>query len=360
MRDPRRHNKKHKLIDIITISVCAVICGAEGFEHIEEFGKSKLKWFKQFLELPFGIPSHDTFGRIFAMLDPKEFQDCFIAWIQSIQDLMEDQIIAVDGKTLRRSFDKSSDKKAIHMISAWASSNSVVLGQIKTAEKSNEITAIPILLKMLDISGATITIDAMGCQKKIATTIIDGNADYLFSLKGNQSSLHDDVKSYFKNCIDNNFENIPYSFHETTNSGHGRIEKRSFWVISDIDWLKGKNAWKGLKSIGMVESERKIGTEITKEKRYFISSRDSDAESFGKAVRLHWGVENSLHWVLDMVFREDECRIRKGNAPENFAILRHIALNLLKNEKSKKRSVKRKRLKAGWDISYLQKVIFSA
>jgi predicted transposase YbfD/YdcC len=192
--DPRRHNKKHKLIDIITISICAVICGADGFEHIEEFGKSKIKWFKQFLDLPFGIPSHDTFGRIFAMLDPKEFQDCFIDWIQSIQDIMEDQIIAVDGKTLRRSFDKGSDKKAIHMVSAWASSNGVVLGQIKTAEKSNEITAIPILLKMLAISGSTITIDAMGCQKKIATTIIDGNADYVFSLKGNQSSLHDDVR----------------------------------------------------------------------------------------------------------------------------------------------------------------------
>lgn len=360
MPDPRRHNKKHKLIDIITISICAVICGADAFEHIEDFGKSKIEWFKQFLDLPFGIPSHDTFGRIFAMLDPKEFQDCFIDWIQSIQDIMEDQIIAVDGKTLRRSFDKGSDKKAIHMISAWASSNSVVLGQIKTAEKSNEITAIPILLKMLDISGSTVTIDAMGCQKKIATTIIDKNADYVFSLKGNQSSLHDDVKSYFKNCIANNFKNISHSFHETIDSNHGRIEKRTFWVTSDIDWLEGKDAWKGLKSIGMVQSERQIENEVTKETRYFISSRDSDAERFGKAVRLHWGIENSLHWVLDMAFREDECRIRKGNAPENFAILRHIALNLLKNEKSEKRSIKRKRLKAGWDNSYLQKVIFSA
>jgi len=358
--DPRRHNKKHKLIDIMTISICAVICGAEAFEHIEDFGKSKLKWFEPFLELPFGIPSHDTFGRIFAMLDPKEFQRCFVDWIQSIQTIMDGQVIAIDGKTLRRSFDKSSDKKAIHMISAWASSNSVVLGQIKTADKSNEITAIPVLLKMLDISGCTVTIDAMGCQKKIAKTIIDKEGDYLFSLKGNQGSLHDDVKLYFEDCIVNDFKNIPHSFHETVDGDHGRIETRKFWVISDIDWLDAKEAWKGLKTIGMVESERQVGNETSKEKRFFISSLDSDAESFGKAVRQHWGIENSLHWTLDVTFREDECRIRKENAPENFAILRHIALNLLKNETSEKKSIKRKRLKAGWDNSYLKKVICSA
>jgi len=355
--DPRHHNKKHKLIDIMTIAICASICSADTFKQIEDFGNAKIKWFKKFLELPFGIPSHDTFGRVFACIDPKEFQRCFINWVQAIQEVMEGEIIAVDGKTLRRSFDSNTDKKAIHMVSAWASDHGFVLGQIKTEEKSNEITAIPKLLKMLELTDCTVTIDAMGCQKKIAKTIVNKGADYLFSLKGNQSNLHDDVKLFFDGCIKDKFKGIPHSFHRTVDGDHGRIETREFWTVSDIDWLPWKSQWEGLKSIGMVESERQIGNKISKEKRYFISSLNSNAESFGKAVRKHWGIENSLHWTLDIAFREDESRIRKDNAPENFAVLRHISLNLLKNEKTFKGSIKTKRLMAGWENSYLEKVI---
>ncbi|MCD4741569.1 MAG: ISAs1 family transposase [Desulfobacteraceae bacterium] len=357
LSDPRHHNKKHKLIDIMTIAICASICNADSFKQIEDFGKAKIKWFRKFLELPFGIPSHDTFGRIFACLDPKELQRCFINWVQAIQEALDGEIIVVDGKTLRRSFGKNSDKKAIHMVSAWASKNGFVLGQIKTDKKSNEITAIPKLLKMLEISGCIVTIDAMGCQKKIAKTIIKKGADYLFSLKGNQSNLHDDVKLFFDGCLKEKFKGTPYSFHKTVNGDHGRVETRKFWTLSDIDWLFGKEKWDGLKSIGMVESERQVGDNVSREKRYFISSLDTNAEKFGEAVRNHWKIENSLHWTLDIAFREDESRIRKDNAPENFAVLRHITLKLLKNEKTFKGSIKTKRLMAGWETSYLEKVI---
>jgi predicted transposase YbfD/YdcC len=357
LSDPRHHNKKHKLIDIMTIAICASICGADTFKQIEDFGTAKNRWLKKFLELPFGIPSHDTFGRVFAIIDPKEFRSCFIKWVQAVQDILAGQIIAVDGKTLRRSFDNAGDKKAIHMVSAWASESGFVLGQIKTDTKSNEITAIPQLLKMLEISGCIVTIDAMGCQKKIAKTIIKKGANYLFSLKGNHSNLHDDVKLFFEGCLKDNFKDIRHSFHETVDGDHGRIETRKFWTVSDINWLYGKRLWEGLKTIGMVESERQIGGNISKERRFFISSLDSDAKTFGNAVRNHWGIENGLHWTLDIAFREDESRIRKDHSPENFAVLRHIALNLLKNEKSFKGSIKTKRLMAGWETSYLEKVI---
>lgn len=360
LNDPRHHNKKHKLVDMITIAICAVICGADTFEQIEDFGNAKKHWLKRFLELPFGIPSHDTWGRVFARLDPKEFQDSFMNWVKVVQDIMKGQVIPVDGKTLRRSFDTGADKKAIHMVSAWASSSGVVLGQIKTDAKSNEITAIPLLLKMLDISDCIVTIDAMGCQTKIAKTIIDNDADYLFSLKGNQGNLHDDVKLYFEGCLETEFKDIPNSFHGTVDGGHGRIETRKIWTVSDISWLNDFDKWKGLKTIGMVESERQIGEKTSKERRFFISSLNCDAKKFGSVVRQHWAIENSLHWTLDIAFREDESRIRKDHAPENFATLRHIALNLLKNENSQKGSIKTKRLRAGWDRTYLEKIITPA
>ncbi len=357
LSDPRHHNKQHKLIDIMTIAICATICGADTFKQIADFGHAKSRWFKKFLELPFGIPSHDTFGRIFALIDPQEFQRSFINWVQAMQDTLAGKIVAVDGKTLRRSFDNSSGKKAIHMVSAWASESGFVLGQIKTEEKSNEITAIPQLLKMLEISGCIVTIDAMGCQKEIAKTIVAKGADYLFSLKGNQSNLHDDVKLFFDGCCKDNFKDTPHSFHETVNGEHGRIETRKFWTVSDIDWLHGRKQWNRLTTIGMVESKRQIGSHSSKEKRYFITSLGCNAKEFGNAVRSHWGIENGLHWTLDIAFREDESRIRKDHAPENFAVLRHIALNLLKGETSFKGSIKTKRLMAGWETSYLEKVI---
>lgn len=357
LQDPRKVNKRHKLIDIITITISAVICGAEAWEQVEEFGKAKKDWFDTFLELPHGIPSHDTFGRVFRALDPVEFRSRFSDWIKSVSRLTKGEVVAIDGKTLRRSHDKSDGKSAIHMISAWASKNSLVLGQLKTEEKSNEITAIPQLLKTLEISGCIVTIDAMGCQKKIAHAIVEKDADYLLALKGNQGNLHDDVALFFKDCVENGFGDVPYDFTEVVDGGHGRVEVRRCWTTSSIEWLCDKEAWKDLRTIAMVERERHIGDKVSVESAFYISCLPSDAGIIEKAARSHWGVENSLHWVLDVTFREDDCRMRKGNSAENFAVLRHIALNLLKKASAGKGSMKTKRLKAGWDNEYLGKVL---
>lgn len=357
--DPRHHNKRHKLIDIIIIAICAVVAGSDTYEQIENFGKKRKKWLSKFLELPFGIPSHDTFGRIFERMNPNEFQNCFKHWIESVTERTKGQVIAIDGKTLRRSHDKSADKKAIHMISAWASSNKVVLGQLKTAEKSNEITAIPRLLKLLDISGCIITIDAMGTQKKIAQTIMNNEGDYILALKENHKTLYDETVLFFEKMERMKSEGYTFNEHETVDGDHGRIETRNCVVTSDISWLQDKDEWAGLKSLGMVESTREIKGECSYEKRYYISSLECDAEKFGNSIRSHWGIENSVHWVLDIAFREDESRIRKGSAPENFAAIRHIALNLLRNNKTFKGSVKTKRLNAAMDTDYLENVVFT-
>lgn len=358
VEDPRHHNTLHKLIDVIIIAICAVVAGADTYEQIENFGKKRKKWLSKFLELPRGIPSHDTFGRIFERMNPNEFQNSFKCWIESVTDQTKGQVIAIDGKTLRRSHNQSDDKKAIHMISAWASSNQVVLGQLKTEEKSNEITAIPHLLKLLDISGCIITIDAMGTQKKIAQTIIHNDGDYVLALKENHKSLYADTELFFKNKESMESEGSIFDEYQTVDGGHGRIETRKYIMTSDIDWLQGKENWAGIKSIGMVESTREINGESSFDIRYYISSLECDAEVFGKAVRNHWGIENSVHWVLDIGFREDESRIRKGAAPENFAAIRHVALNLLRNNKSFKGSVKTKRLNAAMDTEYLEAVMF--
>ena len=331
IEDHRRHNKLHKLLDIIIITICAVVSGADTYEQIENFGKKRKKWLSGFLQLTHGIPSHDTFGRIFERINPQEFQNCFMHWIEFVTERTEGQVIAIDGKTLRRSHDKSNDKKAIHMVSAWASSNQVVLGQLKTDEKSNEITAIPQLLKLLDISGCIITIDAMGTQKKIAETIINNGGDYVLALKDNHKNLHDDTVLFFEQLENMQKEGFTFDEHETIDGDHGRIETRKYTITSASGWLQGKENWVGLKCIGMVESIREIDGKCSYEKRYYISSLDCDAEKFGNAVRRHWGIENSVHWVLDIAFREDESRIRKGAAPENFGAIRHIALNLLRN-----------------------------
>jgi len=358
--DPRDLNKRHKFIDIITIAVCAVVCGANSWEHIEVFGQSKLDWFKDFLQLPHGIPSHDTFSRVFAQIDPDQFQRSFMNWVQAICQLSHGQVIAIDGKTLRRSHDKTNGKSAIHMVSAWASANGMVLGQVKTDEKSNEITAIPELIKTLEIQGCIITIDAMGCQKSISKTIIDKGADYVLALKENQGTLHDNVELFFQNNLNSATNQPAFDFYQSTDGDHGRVEIRRYWTTSDIDWLQGKELWKNLKTIGMVERERHIGDDISTETSYYISSIENDAKRFGHAVRSHWSIENSLHWVLDVSFREDESRIRKDNAPQNFAVLRHMALNLLKKETSLKKSIKSKQLRAGWDNDYLAKVLTNA
>jgi predicted transposase YbfD/YdcC len=358
IEDHRRHNKLHKLIDVIIIAICGVVAGADTYDQIENFGKKRKKWLSKFLELPYGIPSHDTIGRILERINPNEFQNSFKLWVEAVTERTRGQVVAIDGKTLRRSHDRSNDKKAIHMISAWAASNQIILGQLKTDEKSNEITAIPHLLKLLDISGCIITIDAMGTQKKIAETIVNCEADYILAVKENHKTLHDDTVLLFKDRENPEYQEIVYDEYETVDGGHGRIETRRYVMTSDIDWLQDKENWAGIKSLGMVESTREVNGESSIDKRYYISSLECDAEKFANAVRSHWGIENSVHWVLDIAFREDESRIRNGSAPENFAALRHIALNLLKNNKSFKGSFKTKRLNAAMDTEYLEDVVF--
>jgi len=339
------------LIDIIVIAVCATICGADDWEAIEEFGRTRRGWFEQFLELPHGIPSHDTFRRVFGALNAEQFQGCFIEWIQAVQKITKSQIVAVDGKMLRRSHDKTLGKKAIHMVSAWAAENQLVLGQVKVDDKSNEITAIPQLLDLLEIAGCIVTIDAMGCQKEITKKIIGQDADYVLALKENQGGLYDDVQELFSYAEETAFADCDY--HKTVEKGHGRIEIRECWTISSSEYLiylRNLSDWANLRTIVMVKRERRLGGKVETEVKYYISSLVSSAQHTLDAVRGHWGIENRLHWVLDIAFREDECRLRKGHGAQNVAVLRHIALNLLKQENTCKRGIKTKRLKAGWDL----------
>jgi predicted transposase YbfD/YdcC len=359
--DPRvERTRKHKLIDIITITICGVICGADSWVDIALFGESKKKWLESFLELPNGIPSHDTFGDVFSRIDPDQFRGCFIEWVKAVEQLTKGRLVSIDGKAVRRSYDSFGGKGAIHMVSAWSSANGLVLGQTRTDEKSNEITAIPELLKLLEISGCIVSIDAMGCQKEIARTIVDKGADYVLSLKQNQGNLHEDVKELFDGAFQMGFEGIDYDTYETVEKGHGRIETRQCWAIPDpqgLSYIRNHSEWKSLRSVAMVRAERSIGDSVSVESRYYISSLKGDARQLLSAIRGHWGIENSLHWVLDIAFREDDSRVRKDNAPENLAVIRHIALNLLKQEKSLKVGVKARRKRAGWDNDYLMKVL---
>ncbi|RME58222.1 ISAs1 family transposase [Candidatus Parcubacteria bacterium] len=360
LQDPRiDRTKLHKLIDILVIAICAVICGADTWEDIAAFGEAKKAWFEKFLELPNGIPSHDTFNRVFNRLDPQQFERCFMRWINAASDLIAGQVIAMDGKLLRRSHDNGIGKAAIDMVSAWADSNRLVLGQIKVNDKSNEITAIPQLLKALEVSGCIVTIDALGCQTEIAETIVDQGADYVLALKENQGRLYEDVKLLFDDLESSDYRAYSYDHVRTVNKDHGRMEIRECWTISDPEilcHLRGSEKWKHLKTVSRIRSQRQVGDKQSTEDRYHIASI-CGAQRVLHAARSHWGIENKLHWVLDIAFDEDRHRLRKGHGPENFAILRHIALNLLKHETSLKRSIKGKRLVAGWNEDYLLKIL---
>ena len=357
--DPRiARGRLHSLHDILVIAICGVICGADDWASIEEFGRAKEDWLKTFLKLPNGIPSHDTFGRVFAALGTKAFRECFARWIQAVASSTNGDVVAIDGKTLRRSFNRASSKAAIHMVSAWSTANGVVLGQVKTAAKSNEITAIPKLLELLELNGCIVTIDAMGCQTAIAEEIIDRGADYVLALKGNQEALHTEVVEFFDEALENDFANIEYDYHVEDDVAHGRTEHRETWCTWNTSWLQEHSKWAGLQSIAKVSAEREVNGRVEIEDRYYISSLPgNDAETIARAVRRHWGIENGLHWVLDVAFREDDSRVRKDNAPANLATLRHIAINLLKSEKTSKVGVKNRRLRAGWDDAYLLRVL---
>jgi len=362
LEDPRdTRGLLHDLYDILVVAVLAIICGADEFTEIEEFGKEKESFLRTILKLRNGIPSHDTFGRVFRVLPPEEFRKCFINWVKSLCDLSGD-IVNIDGKALRRSFDTEDEKSMIYMVSAWANKNDLVLGQIKVSEKSNEITAIPKLLDLLDLSGCIITIDAMGTQKEIAAKIINKQADYLLALKGNQSNLHEEVIEAFEKFDADKKAEI----NETLQVGHGRIEQRICSVVPAKDYLSPDelSKWQNLETIVKIQAyvtykNGKKQGEQDYQCRFYITSLPQDAKLINKAVQTHWGIETKLHWVLDVAFREDDSRVRKGHADENFAIARHIALNKLKSEKSCKRGIKAKRKKAGWNDKYLLKVLAS-
>jgi predicted transposase YbfD/YdcC len=340
--------------------LCGVVCGANNWVEIEAYGKAKYEWLRQFLALPNGIPSHDTFGDVFARIDPEAFERCFPAWVNELVSLSGGQVVAIDGKTLRGASDSGAGKRAIHMVSAWASANGLVLGQVKVDEKSNEITAIPALLELLALTGCTVTIDAMGCQTAIAEQIVKHDAEYVLSLKENQGRLYEDVRDLFSHARIARQSPYPLQHVRTVEKGHGRLEIRECWTLTDphgFPSLRTTADWAGLHTLVMLQRERRINDRVSRETAYFIASALNSAHHFLACTRAHWSIENSLHWVLDVSFQEDASRVRKDFAPQNLALIRHFALNLLKSEKSTKASIQTKRLKAGWDDAYLLKIL---
>jgi predicted transposase YbfD/YdcC len=358
LTDPRRGEPVYPLINIVVIAICAVVSGSDDFVAIAKYGRTKREWLSQFLDLDNGIPSHDRFNAILAALKPAEFEKCLLSWITSLHEITGGQIVAIDGKTLRRSYDKANGKAAIHMVSAWATANNISLGQVVTDEKSNEITAIPKLLEMLEIAGSLVTIDAMGCQTEIARKIIAEGADFCLAVKGNQPTLHEGLINYFNDQLEDDFAEVKSRHYETHEKGHGREEHRYYFICPVPEDLPDRARWPNLKAIGIAISNTVRNGKDCHEVRYYILSKYISARRFADAVRSHWSIENRLHWQLDVTFQEDQCRVRKGHADANFSILRRTVLSLLKNESTEKVGVANKRLIAGWSDTYLAKVVF--
>lgn len=359
--DPRsERNQDHPFMSILIIALCGTICGADNWVEIEAYGNAKRAWLETIVPLPHGIPSHDTFGRVFRLIDPEAFQARFLQWVQAVSQVTGGELVAVDGKQLRGSKDIPAGKEGVYMVSAWASQNCLVLGQRKVDDQSNEITAIPELLDLLALSGCIVTIDAMGCQTEIAQKIIAREADYVLAVKRNQGTLYADLAELFAGFEECRFHDVESDYHETVNKDHGRLEIRRCWVVTHPDYLaylRRYQAWPQLNSLVRIISERRINGEVTIKTRYFISSLKANAPRLLQVCRDHWHIENDLHWVLDIAFNEDHNRVHKDNAPQNLAVLHHIALNLLKQERTARIGMKAKRLKAGWDKDYLLKVL---
>lgn len=362
LEDPRIFtlNKRHQLVDIVTISILAVLCGAEGWADIFTWAQAHEAWLSTFLKLPFGLPSEDCIRRVIARIKPDQFRTCFLNWTAALCEATDGQIIAIDGKTLRHSFDTRSGRKALHLVSAWAVENHVLLGQEAVDQKSNEITAIPKLLEILDLTGAIVTIDAMGCQKKIVRQIHDGGGDYVIGLKGNQTQLHEAAKDEFSRHMENDFADVDCRQHETSEHAHGRVEERTYYQMKVPRDFSGRDEWAGLRTIGMVVNHTECNGVFSDDVRYYISSLPLGVKRFAACVRGHWGIENGLHWTLDVTFDEDQSRIGKDNGAENMGLLRRIALSVLKSHQGDKRSVRQRRLRSGWDRDYLLRILGKA
>ena len=354
--DPRvARSREHDLVELLVIALCTLLCMGDSFYDMEEFARARLKWLRTFLTLRGGVPSHDTFNRVFQALDPKMFADCLARWTQSVRTVLGGEVVALDGKSVRRALNTGEDVRMI--VSAWATESGLLLGQRKTRDKSNEITVVPELLRALELAGCIITADALHCQRSIAKEIIEADADYVLALKGNQPAAHGEIKTFLDDGAERGDRAL--AFLETTDKGHGRVEVRRYWQTEQIGWFADREKWEGLRSVALVESVREVKGKQSVERRYYLSSLPVDVAKLARAVRGHWKIENQLHWVLDVVFGEDQSRARTGHAAENLAATRRLAINLLRQDKDNKRSLKSQRLRATLDPDYLRQLLAS-